>query len=338
MKDLVIGDVHFGIKTNNISWLEQQIEFFNKKVIPLIPEHDRVVVLGDLFDIRYSVNTQIGIEVKKLVRLLNSYNKPIWFVAGNHDFYSPVMDTEQYNAYSLVFGTEFQQMNQNIHFVVKTPIWDNDTLFMPWYYTENRERYMHCINSYMISSIKRTTLIYCHSDLSAWDQEMIISKGEATVISGHIHYPWINKDDKLYNIGSACSFNFNDVNQDKYIYTIENGVITKTYENDITPKFRRWYNEAIFTLTENDFTNAYVQLCINKDNINKAKYIERLKEVKEYPAISIKVNIVDTDYEDLLKGNSCFNTNIEDYIRHNIPEHLINKYEKINNKLNNPEE
>ena len=36
MKDLVIGDCHFGIKTNSIFWLNKQIEFFDKVVMPTI--------------------------------------------------------------------------------------------------------------------------------------------------------------------------------------------------------------------------------------------------------------------------------------------------------------
>ena len=335
MKDLVIGDVHFGIKTNNISWLEQQLEFFNKTVMPLISQHDRVVFLGDLFDIRYSVNTQVGLEVKKLVRNLAKLNKPIYFIAGNHDFYSPVMETEEYNAYSLIFGNEFVKEYPNVHFVTTEPVWDNDTLFLPWYYTENRERYIKTVNSYRINSVKRTTLIYCHSDLAAWDEEMLTTKGDITVISGHIHYPYMNLDDKIYNVGSCCAFTFSDVNQDKYIYTVENCLITNKYENTVTPKFKRWYNEQIFILTPQDFENTYTQLCINKDNINKAKYIERLKEIRsENIGASIKVNIIENEYEDIVNGGENFNTNIDDYIRLNMPEHLLDKYEHINQKLN----
>ena len=73
---LVIGDVHFGIKTNSVTWLEAQLEFFNKQVIPAIKEKhiDRVIFLGDIFDIRYAVNQQVGIEVKSLVRKLSLFS------------------------------------------------------------------------------------------------------------------------------------------------------------------------------------------------------------------------------------------------------------------------
>ena len=51
MRELIIGDVHFGIKTNSVTWLDAQIEFFNKQIIPAIKTKnvDRVIFLGDIF-------------------------------------------------------------------------------------------------------------------------------------------------------------------------------------------------------------------------------------------------------------------------------------------------
>ena len=44
MKDLVIGDIHFGIKTNSPVWLEHQVNFFEKQIFPIIKKnnYDRV--------------------------------------------------------------------------------------------------------------------------------------------------------------------------------------------------------------------------------------------------------------------------------------------------------
>ena len=69
MKELLIGDMHFGIKTNSTYWLDTQIDFFEKQIFDTIdknPDLDRVVFLGDLFDIRYSI---------RLCRKLKWYNK-----------------------------------------------------------------------------------------------------------------------------------------------------------------------------------------------------------------------------------------------------------------------
>ena len=40
MKDLVIGDIHFGIKTNSPVWLEHQVNFFEKQIFPIIKKNN----------------------------------------------------------------------------------------------------------------------------------------------------------------------------------------------------------------------------------------------------------------------------------------------------------
>ena len=65
MRDLIIGDMHIGIKNNSISWLESQLEFFDKQIFDIIENKniERVIFLGDLSDIRYSINQQVGIVI-----------------------------------------------------------------------------------------------------------------------------------------------------------------------------------------------------------------------------------------------------------------------------------
>ena len=52
MRDLVIGDIHFGIKSNSIEWLEKQCKLINTQVTAIVKtkDIDRIVFLGDVFD------------------------------------------------------------------------------------------------------------------------------------------------------------------------------------------------------------------------------------------------------------------------------------------------
>lgn len=332
MKDLVIGDLHFGVKTNNFTWLSQQLDFIRKVIIPKISSHDRVIFLGDLFDIRYSVNIQVGCELKNIIReMLKSFpDVHFYFIAGNHDYYSPIIDFEHYNSYELVFGQEFINTYNNMHIVSLLPLLDNRTLMLPWYFTEDDERFETTMKEYN----GKFDIIYCHTDCERWPIEKTKAKNDATVYSGHIHSPYFNKELKLYNVGAACAFTFNDVNSQRYIYTIEDGIITASYENDVTQKFHRYYNERIFTLTGSDLENANTQLCISVNNINKAKYIEQIKYLKTtYTNSIIKTVILDDNINDII-NTMDLNTNINEYIRNNMPEHLKEKYELLNDKLN----
>lgn len=336
MRNLVIGDIHFGIKTNNTAWMESQLKLIEKQVIKEAIDNDvdNVIFLGDLFDIRYAINQVIGINVQRLVRKMSValYNKGIVFIAGNHDYYSPIESLSEYNAYDLVFPPEFLDAYSNITIVNKDPYYIEDELFVPWYLTEDKDKLASYINN---SGIKFNT-IYCHDDLLEWTDEFLSKIGNPTVYAGHIHYLQIDEKRKLYNLGSALPLTFADSNSDRYLYIIEDGEIKKQIPNITTPKFKRFYNEDIFTISEIDLDNAFVQLCISDTNINKAQYIEQVKYLKNtYTDANLKINII-TNVDTLTNvNNTTISTNIDDYISDNIPTHLRQKYDLVKEKIIN---
>ena len=142
VRTLVIGDVHFGVKSNSLMWLESQLKLFKEQIFVEIEKQniDRVIFLGDVSDIRYSINQQVGIELKKLFReMLDKFKeKEFIIVAGNHDYYSPLEEFSEYTAYELLFGEEFYHIHPNLKIISKHPWLDKyGNLFLPWYWTEN---------------------------------------------------------------------------------------------------------------------------------------------------------------------------------------------------------
>ena len=125
MRDLIIGDMHIGIKNNSISWLESQLEFFDKQIFDIIENKniERVIFLGDLSDIRYSINQQVGIELQNKIRemLLKFPNVMFYMIAGNHDYYSPLEEFATYNVYNMLFTQEFLQILKNLIIVNQDP-------------------------------------------------------------------------------------------------------------------------------------------------------------------------------------------------------------------------
>lgn len=335
MVDLVIGDAHFGWSSNAVTWLESQLKFFKDQVFKEIEKDsiiERIVFLGDLFDIRYSVNQQVGIEVKNLIRELAdnvAKDKEIIFVAGNHDFYSPVEEHERYNAYELVFGNEFVRCHPNIRFVVNEPYYEDGALFLPWYYTENHEKFSDILYQYK----NELNTIYCHADLTQWSDARATALRGVNVYAGHIHFIIMDDERKFYNVGACLPLNFNDVNSVRYIYKIKDGIITDKIENTTTLKFKRFFNEDIFTLSENDFSNSTVRLYIYNSNMNKANYIEKLKELRaSYNDAINRIEVIDENVKEELE--LCyFNANVDEFIKSNIPEHLNDKYMFIKEKI-----
>lgn len=340
MRQLLIGDCHFGTSSNSVVWLENQLKFFSTQFIEVLDskEVDRIVFLGDLTDIRYSINQQVGIELKNLIRMLsNKYpTKEFFFIAGNHDYYSPLEEFHEYNSYELMFGEEFIQAHPNIRIVNNEPYYDNDgNLYLPWYYTENFQHFSDLLYSINVKELKN---IFCHDDLMKWDYSRTSLLSDAKVWSGHIHNSREFENPNLMQVGSMFSFNFSDVNTIKYMYLINGNDLVEKIENTVTPRFKRFFNEEIFGLTEEEFENAYVQLCIYNTNINKIKYIERIKFIKSnYAQYNVRIQIIDNSMGETLEL-SYFNANIDNYIQENIPEHLTDKYEIVKDKIKNNKE
>lgn len=340
MRELVIGDLHFGIKNNSLTWLEQQLNFITNQVFPILENEniDRCIFLGDLTDIRYSINQQVGIELKKLFRtMLNNYPNITFIIcAGNHDYYSPLEEFASYNSYELIFGEEFLLVHKNLIIVNQDPyITEDGALFLPWYWTENDNHIDEILYNYDFNDEVKE--IFCHTDLSQWPGARIAAFKGTPIYSGHIHFCYEDTLANLFNLGSACAFTFNDVNMDKYVYILEDYKIVKKIKNVTTPSFKRLYNEEIFNVTDDMFNNSYVQLCISSNNINKAKYVEQIKELKNtYVDSNIRLHTIDEDTDMTTLSVATFNTNIETYIEDNIPEYLDEKYQIIKDKINKP--
>ena len=333
MRQLLIGDCHFGKHSNSVTWLETQLKFFNTQFIEALETKniDRVVFLGDLFDIRYSINQQIGIEVKNFLKeTFEKYkNIEFFFISGNHDYYSPLEEFHAYNIYELLFSEEFVKYYPNSKFIVDEPLFDNGNLYLPWYYTENFQKFSETFYSNNVNIEN----IFCHADLTGWDFSRTSLLRNAKVWSGHIHSIVEDKEQNLYNIGAMFSFDYNDVNSTKYMYILDGNNLIEKIENITTPKFKRFFNEDIFTLTDKDFENSFVSLCIYSSNINKIKYIERLKEIKmKYD--NVRKEVIDNNSGETVEL-SYFNANIDQYIESNIPEYLNDKYEKIKKIISN---
>jgi PhoPQ-activated pathogenicity-related protein len=88
-------------------------------------------------------------------------------------------------------------------------------------------------------------------------------------------------------------------------------------------------------LKEEFFDNAYVQLMIDRKNINKAEYIERIKDIKKQygESFNISIKVYDADLIQEQLDITPIQTNIDEYIDNNVPLHLELKYKTIKEKL-----
>ena len=57
MKILLITDQHFGVRNDNLAYIEMYKQFYGELVLPLLSAGiDTIICLGDTFDKRKSIN------------------------------------------------------------------------------------------------------------------------------------------------------------------------------------------------------------------------------------------------------------------------------------------
>ena len=87
----VLGDLHFGVRSNSMEWLQIQKDFFENEFLPTLKKHykpgDVLVQVGDTFDNRQSIN------IKVLNYAINIFERlgeilPVHIIVGNHDIWA----------------------------------------------------------------------------------------------------------------------------------------------------------------------------------------------------------------------------------------------------------
>jgi DNA repair exonuclease SbcCD nuclease subunit len=91
MAAFVIGDLHFGRNQNNTAYLDSLEAWAKQRLLPALADtpggpHD-VVLLGDVFDNRTSVNVAILNAAQSFIERLSAAAGTVYIVLGNHDVY-----------------------------------------------------------------------------------------------------------------------------------------------------------------------------------------------------------------------------------------------------------
>lgn len=88
MKVALIADTHFGTKKSDKTFQDSQLRFFNEQFVPELKEKniDTVIICGDVFDTRQTVNVQTENVVINLFKETFKDLK-VHVVVGNHDIF-----------------------------------------------------------------------------------------------------------------------------------------------------------------------------------------------------------------------------------------------------------
>lgn len=371
----IITDTHFGSHQNSKSWLDDNLGFFYQQFIPQIKKHKsknptqqfHLIHCGDVFDVRYSINLEIGTRVKQLFKdlLEPGLFDQITIIGGNHDYYQNY--TNDNCSIDLILGelTESFEYKDKIKLITQTIEIDeeNNFIFIPWIPDDpagnTMEYTINILKDYFEKPSKNIN-IFCHLDIfGKFDINHnhiepilnIIQKysgldsiDQINIFSGHIHGPFKTfkpSDSKKYffdkvnliNLGSTIYLNFSDTDDHHYYsasFESPNGHLNLT-------KYLNEYSIRFHNINQTGKFKEFLEI-IKKGKENGDKEKEdgnKLINPKDFIRLYIRPEELKDHLKKIREIKSTYKE-LEILPFFDIPNPGLNNNPNGNNSLNNP--
>ena len=257
MKIAIITDTHWGVRNDNVIFLNNNKLFLDNIFFPTLEKHSikQIIHLGDLVDRRkyVNINTVNRLRNDFLQRVSDQYEMDV--TAGNHDVY--YKNTNDINFLDEFIGNKYPNIN-----VYTNPIEREyggiKILLLPWITSENRTE--------TIDLIGKTNAQICMGHLELEGFQMYkgsqISHGEDrgifrrfdVVFSGHYHHR--STLDNIHYLGSHGEFTWSDYNDPRGFHIFETETRELEFiENPYTLFKKIWYNDDKNILDKTDFAS-----------------------------------------------------------------------------------
>jgi predicted phosphodiesterase len=266
VKIALLTDTHWGIRGDNVKFLDYFKKFYSEHFFPFLERHniDTVVHLGDLVDRRKYINIYTAKRLKEdffdqLIARKIDYHQLI----GNHDTY--LRNTNEVNSFSLIAGShnfKFYDRATEVSFAGKK------ILFTPWICEDNYEHAMKMIRD------TRATICFGHLELGGFQMyrglpshdgmsASVFSKFDL-VCSGHYHTR--SKSGNVQYLGAACEYTWSDFEDPRGFNVYDTATDELTFvQNPITMFKKVFYDD--FNKDMKDVMSLEVESC--KDKIVK---------------------------------------------------------------------
>ena len=289
MKLALITDTHWGVRNDNIAFMDNSKRFLDEIFFPYLDDSNirTVVHLGDLVDRRKYINMQTAtrLRIDFLDKLANR-GLDVHMIAGNHDTY--YKNTNSINAlHELVVG----KYNFNIYDQIPREVkFDNLTVLMlPWICDENRQICLDKIRS------TPSQIVMGHLELAGFEmyRGSMVSHGDDRklfdrfdmVLSGHYHHR--SSDGSIHYLGSHAEFTWSDYDDPKGFHILDTKTRELTFiENPYRMFSKLWYDDITpgkepegYDFSVLKGMNVKVIVTNKSDPYRFDKFIEKLEQV-----------------------------------------------------------
>ena len=277
MKILLITDQHFGVRNDNLHFVEHYRKFYSKIVIPFLKASGikEIINLGDTFDRRKYVNF-MSLEAAKEMWFdpVKELGCKMTALVGNHDIY--YKNTLRINSPDELLG------GYNIDNITEptTRNYDGtDILLLPWICDENYDR--------TLRSITESTAPVCmgHLELNGFEAhpghvmdkgiDMNIFSKFTKVFSGHYHTK--SNKNNCYYLGNPYQLYWNDYGQKRGFHVFDTETLRTTfYRNPFDTFHKLYYNNGVVLPNEEEVKGTFVKLIVeDKGDYTKFDYFVR---------------------------------------------------------------
>lgn len=290
MKLLLITDQHFGVRNDNLSFVEKYKQFYNSVVIPFITAYNikHVISLGDTFDKRKSINFNSLDAAKDMwFTPLSELGVQLHMLVGNHDIY--FKNTLRINAPRQLLG---EYSNITVYDSPTTVKFDNtDLLLLPWICDDNRD--------VAFREIANSPADVClgHLEFNGFESvpgfamtgalDPSIMSRFKKVLSGHFHHR--SSKGNITYLGNPYQLYWNDYGCKRGFHVLDTDDLSLTFYRNPFPTFHKiFYNDMTELPDEKELENCWVKIVV-EDKKDYARFDSFIRTIQEYPLADLKI-------------------------------------------------
>lgn len=271
----ILSDLHFGSNNHNYETFSQQMRFFEEQFFPYLLENDikHVVHCGDFFHNRNIISWLLYTELKqRFFKWFDDNGVKFHTVLGNHDlFYKSTLEVNSL--------TETVKEFNNII------VYDSDTIL-------TIEKYTIGMIPWIIDTKKHKfptncDILFAHLELNDFPMTKGITSKDGYnhtifskykyVFSGHYHINF-NRDN-VYMVGTPYQLNWNDFNENKGFYVLNDTYELEYIHNIVNAKFvKLYYNDGeLYQIGLNQFKEVTIQEAVGLAKFNYVRlFVEKV--------------------------------------------------------------
>ena len=290
MKILLITDQHFGVRNDNVYFIEHYKKFYGNVVIPFIEKLDikEIINLGDTFDKRRSINYMSLDESKSMwFDPITELGCHMTSLIGNHDIY--YKNTLRINAPTELLG-EYKNFD-----IVDKPTTLNydglDILMLPWICEENYDKTLRVITE------SDAEVCMGHLELNGFEAhpghvmqngtDMYVFQKFKKVFSGHYHTK--SNMENCYYLGNPYQLYWGDYGQRRGFHVFDTETLRTTfYRNPYNTFHKLYYNDKLVAPSEEELEGTFVKLIV-EDKGDYAKFDYNVRKLQDIGLADLKI-------------------------------------------------